>query len=231
MFKNTKGRVVTLCVFLTFVVGIAFYIHQQSKPVPEPIKSDKTPGPQSKQAVPVETLQGETTPEELKPPAAADVHIEHSYLLHRHSPDLSEAEPSPVETPDAEKISTVVSTDENAKVLSEEAIQKWVTETMKVLDDLNTRFLEKYPALFEIGNMTREDFFEKYPTVESRQALLEYVQSVQPEMFAELHTVFSNLPIEIADDILLKTKDHFIQMWGTETADQVMIKLRAELGL
>ena len=230
MFRNTKGRVVTLCVFLTFVVGIAFYIHEQSKPAPEPIKSNKTLGPQSKRVVPVEIPQGETTPEELGP-LAADVHIEHSHLLHRHSPDMSEVEASPVEAPDAEKINTVASTDENTEVLSEEAVQKWVTETMEVLDDLNTRFLEKYPELFEIGNMTREDFFEKYPTVESRQALLEYVQSVQPEMFAELRAVFSNLPIEIADDILLKTKDHFIQMWGPETADQVVTQLRAELGL
>lgn len=220
----TTKRMMFLCGFLVIVGGVVFYLFQQNKLSPEPIASDTVLKLVPKQEITDETSRVQAGLTE-KPPAE-DLHAGHNHPLHEHSHDMSEGE-----IPDAEGIDTVASTDENAEVLSEEAIQKWVTETMKVLDDLNTRFLEKYPELFEIGNMTREDFFEKYPTVESRQALLEYVQSVQPEMFAELHTVFSNLPIEIADNILLEAKDHFIQMWGTETADQVMIKLRAELGL
>ncbi len=225
----TTKRMMFLCGFLVLVGGVAFYLFQQNKLSPEPIASDTVLKLVPKQEIPDETprVQAGLTG---KPPAE-DPHAGHNHPPHEHSHDKPEAEISSGETPDAEGADTVAPTNENAEVLSEEAIQKWVTETMKALDDLNTRFMEKYPELLEISQMTKEDFFEKYPTVESRQALLEYVQSVQPEMFAELRAVFSNLPIEIADDILLEAKDHFIQMWGPETADQVMAKLRAELGL
>ncbi|MYK23745.1 hypothetical protein F4054_15995 [Candidatus Poribacteria bacterium] len=102
---------------------------------------------------------------------------------------------------------------------------------METLEDLDRRFAEKYPELLEISTMTKEDFFEAYPTAESQQALLERVQRAQPEMFAEINAVFSLIPREIVEDILSEAKAYFIQQWGSETANQVMSQLRRELGL
>ena len=199
---------------LILVGGVSFYFYQQNKPDPEPVEIYNTPKRVKKQA-PSATIP--PNPDALSEGGT------------REDAQTAEEQPSS-ETP-APSVTHTVPPEKKDDVLSDEAIQKWVTEVMEDLEQLNTQFMEKYPELLEISKMTQEEFLEKYATPEEQQALLEYVQSVQPEMFAELRAVFSSLPIEIVDDILLEAKDHFIQIWGQEAADHVIRQLRTELGL
>ena len=116
-------------------------------------------------------------------------------------------------------------------VLSEEVIQKWVDDVITELEQLNSRFMEKYPELVEIAMMTKEEILETYLTPESQQELLEYLQRVRPEMLAEFSDVFSRVPIEIIEDLFLEAKDHLVKMWGQEIADQAVHQVRKDLGL
>ncbi len=203
------------CLILVGIV--AFYFHQQNKPDPEPIKIYNAPKQEAAmKAPPVETALTEGTPIE-------DSHAGHDHPPHEHSQDTPG-----ISTPAVMDTSTL---EKNDDLLSEEAIKKWVTEVMEDLEWLDKYFLEKYPELFEIGMMTKEEFLGKYSTPEAQKELVEYVQRVQPKIFAEVRAVYSNIPIEIVDDILLETKDHFVELWGQETADQVMQQLKTELGL
>lgn len=216
MFITLK-RVLLFCGCLILVGSIAFYFYQQNKPDPEPIKIYNAPKQvAAMKAPPVEAALTEVAPIE-------DSHAGHDHPPHEHSQDTPEISiPAVTDTSTLEK---------NDDVLSEEAIQKWVTERIEELERLDTQFMEKYPELFEIGMMTKEEILGKYSTPEAQKELVEYVQRVQPEIFADIRAVYSNIPIEIVDDIFFKTKDHFVKLWGQETADQVMRQLRTELGL
>ena len=220
MFITTK-KILVFCGCLIFVGGVVFYFYQQHQPDPEPVKIYNLPKLGSKQdspvkASPIETARANVTPID-------DAHTGHDHPLHEQSPDTPEIS--------ASTVTDVAAPEKKDDVLSEKVIQKWVTDTMALLDQVNVRLVEKHPELFEISQMTREQFFEKYSTPEAQKVLLEYIQRVRPEISKELRAVFSNIPIEIADDILLEAKDHFVKMWGQEAADQVVHQLRTELGL
>ena len=210
MFITTK-RILLFSGFLILIVGIAFYFYQQKQPNPEPITIYNVPHLDF----------------QAKSPPAGAVQDKVTPIV----PLQRDKEQSLPQTPPAAVMDISSTTEKKDDALSEEVIQKWVTDVKAEIERLNTRFLKKYPELFNISNMTKEDFLKRYPTPEAQQELLEYVQRVQPEMFAELRAVFSNLPIEIVDDILLEAKNHFVQMWGQETTDQVILQLRTELGL
>lgn len=219
--STTLKSILLLCGCFILVGGVVLYLYQQNKPDPEPIKIFKVPKLAPKQDISVKTPSGKSSSAEVK--SIEDTQVGHEFPPHEHSQDRLK-----ISTPAVPDTSTLEKKDD---VLSEEVIQKWVTEAMEELEQLNTRFMEKYPELFEISKMTQEEFLEKYKTPEEQQAFLKYVQSVQPEMFAELRAVFSNIPIEIVDDILLEAKDHFVKMWGQEATDHVMSQLQTELGL
>jgi hypothetical protein len=225
MFSTIKGKIATLSVFLILTVGVAFYIHEKSKPAPEPIKIYKTTTPYPNRATAAKSRSVKAVPTEVLP-------VEDPHAGHNHPPQDQNhgAETLPTETPVVDTANNTPPTPEDSS-LSDEEIEEWVTTVMETLEDLDRRFAEKYPELLEISTMTKEDFFEAYPTHESQQALLERVQSAQPEMFSELHAVFSQIPREIVEDILSEANAYFIQQWGAETADQVMNQLRRELEL
>ena len=207
-------KILLLCGCFILIGGVAFYFYQQNKPDPEPVKIYNAPKRAPKQDPSAKISPVRAAPSEVTSIEASQTGKEKS---------LSETpKPSVTHTATSEK---------KEDVLSEEAIKKWVTEIVEELEQLSTRCMEKYPELFQISNMTKEEFLETYPTPESQQELLEYVQRVQPEMFAEISDVFSRVPIEIIEDILLEAKDHFVKTWGQEAADQVMSQLRTELGL
>ena len=225
MLRTVTGRIVTFCVFLILSVGVTFYIHEKNKSAPEPIKIYKTTTPYPNRATAAKSQSVKAGPIEVPP-------VEDPHAGHNHPPqDQShDAETLPTETPVVDTANNTPPTPEDSS-LSDEEIEEWVTTVMETLEDLDRRFAEKYPELLEISTMTKEDFFEAYPTAESQQALLERVQRAQPEMFAEISAVFSQIPREIVEDILSEAKAYFIQQWGSETANQVMSQLRRELGL
>ena len=225
MLSTIKSRIATLSVFLILSVGVAFYIHQRRKPAPEPIKIYKTVTPLPKRVPPAKSQNVQAAPTEVPPIEAP--HAGHNHAPHEHNYDV---ETLPTETPVVDTVNDTSPTPENSS-LSEAEIDEWMTSIMETLEDLDRRFAEKYPELLEISTMTKEDFFEAYPTAEAQQALLSRVQQAQPEIFAELHAVFSQIPREIVEDILSEANAYFIQQWGTETADQVMNQLRRELEL
>lgn len=225
MLSTIKGRIVTLCLFLLLSISVGFYFHERSKPPLAPIKIYKAVTPLPKRVPPTKSRNVQAAP--TKAPPVEDPEAEHDHAPHDHNHDM---EKSPAETHLVDTTGTNVPTPEDSS-LSEAEIEQWVTSIMGTLEDLDRRFMEKYPELLEISTMTKEDFFETYPTHEAQQALLERVQRAQPEMFAEIRAVFSQIPREIVEDILFEAETYFIQQWGNETADQVMNQLRRELGL
>lgn len=225
MINTVKGRIGTVCVFLILSVGVAFYVHQRSKPPLKPIKIYKAVTPLPKRVPSAKSQNVQAVPPEV--PSVEDPHAGHDHALHDHN---HEEEKSPTETPIVDTADNILPTPEDSS-LSDKEIDEWLTSIMETLEDLDRRFMEKYPELLEISTMTKEGFFEAYPTAEAQQALLDRVQQAQPEMFAEISTVFSQIPHEIVEDILLEAETYFTQQWGTETADQVMNQLRRELGL
>ncbi|RKU12610.1 hypothetical protein C6503_16935 [Candidatus Poribacteria bacterium] len=226
MFRTIKGRIVTFCIFLILSIGVAFYIQEKNKPAPEPIKIYKVTTPYPKRVPPAKSGSVKAVP--TKAPPVENPHAGHNHPPSNHNHD---AETLPTETFAVDTIDTDVPTLTESQSLSDAEIDEWVTSIMETLEALDRKFAEKYPELLEISTMTKEDFFEAYPTHESQQALLERVQRAQPEMFAEISAVFSQIPREIVEDILSEAKAYFIQQWGTETAEQVMSQLHRELGL
>lgn len=226
MFGTVKGRIVMFCVFLILSVGVAFYVHKQNKPPSEPIKIYKVTTPYPKRVPPAKSGSVKVVPTEVPP--VENPHAAHNHPPHDHNHDEAAL---PNETPAVDTTDTDVPMPKESQSLSDAEIDEWVTSIMETLEALDRKFAEKYPELLEISTMTKEDFFEAYPTHESQQALLERVQRAQPEMFAEISAVFSQIPREIVEDILSEAKAYFIQQWGTETAEQVMSQLHRELGL
>ncbi len=215
MFTIMK-RVLLISGCVMLLGGIAFYFYQQHRPDPEPIKIYKVPKRVPKQDSPVKT-----SPVKVSPAASTSIKADQS--THQQSQDTPEISTSTV--------TDIASPDQEDDMFSDEAIKKWVSDVMEELERLDTYFAETYPEMLEIGLMTKEEILEKYSTPEAQKELIEYVERVQPEVYAKLRNVYSNLPIEIVDDIFLATKEHFIKIWGQETAEQVMRKLRTELGL
>ena len=213
MFITTK-RVLLLVGCFILVGGVTIYFYQKNKPAPETVTIYKVPKPLPKQ----DTLAKAS-------PDHAD-HDEKTSIL----PSQTEHVQPNLDMDKEQLVPHIVPLPKD-NVLSDKAIQKWVDDVTEELDLLDAQFLEKYPEIFEISKMTKNDFFEKYPTIQDRQELAEYVKRVQPEMLAEVKAIFSSLPIEIVDAVLLGAEDHFVKMWGQETADLVMQRLRRELGL
>ena len=217
MFITTK-RVLLLLGCLIIIGGVLFSFYQQNKTdpetIPDTIEVYNVPKPLPKQDSPAKAS-----------PARADQDEASSILPSQieHVQQIS----------DTDKEQPVSHTASSPKddVLSDEAIKKWVDDIMEEMDLLDARFLEKYPKLFEISKMTKNEFFEKYPTIQDQNELREYVKRVQPEMLAAVKALFSSIPIEIVDAVLLDAKDHFVKMWGQETANLVIQQLRTELGL
>ena len=164
----------TLCVFLILSVGVAFYVHQRSKPPPESIKIYKAVTPLPKRVPPAKSQNVQAAPTEVPP--VEDPRAGHNHAPHDHNHD---AETFPTETPVVDTANDTSPMPEDSS-LSEAEIDEWVTSIMETLEDLDRRFAEKYPELSEISTMTKKDFFEAYPTRESQQALLARVQQSRP---------------------------------------------------
>ena len=107
-------------------------------------------------------------------------------------------------------------------------IAPWVIEQF---EQLNAWFQETYPALNAVSTMTPDKFLEAYPTNEAQEALQERAQAAQAVLFERLRDLFAELPPPVTEEALSITKKHFTTVWGAETAEMVMTKLRAELDL
>ena len=229
MFRYAAGKIVTFCVFMMLSVGIAFYIHEKNRPAPEPIKIYKVVQPLPKQEKPTKLSSVDTTLLEfatIEAPAT-----EHNHPSYVHSHDDHSEEPFSTKPSAGSDVTNNVLPITDEKSLSDVEIEEWVTSVTKMLEDLDRKFMEKYPEAIQISYMTKEEFFEAYPTPESQQALAERMKRVQPEIFGELRAVYSALPVEIVDDILSITKERLIQTIGYDTADLIIRQLRRELEL
>ena len=204
------------------MVGIALYFYQQHNPDPSPVKIYNVPKLVPKQAPLAKTAAVKS------PVSAVSSHIEREPLPDKQSQDMP-AEQEVSETP----ILPVTDTSSSPpnEEYSDKIIEKWVSDVMVELEALDTLFIEKYPKLFEIGTLTKEEFLAKYPTHEEQQAILQHAKRVQPELLSEIRAIYSNYPTEILDDLLLDTEDHFVELWGRDTTDLVMRELRTILGL
>ena len=229
MFRHALGKILTLSVFLILAVGVAFYIHEQNRPAQEPIKIYKATTPAPKPVKTANSQRVEKTPTGVTP--TENPHAGHNHPPHIHNHD------TPGEGALLGEPLEISGATDNARPtlegssLSDKEIEEWVTSIMKTLEDLDRKFMEKYPEALQISYMTKEEFFEAYPTEESQRALAERINRIQPEIFAELRAVYSTLPVEIVDDILSATKERLIQTVGSETADLLIRQLRRELGL
>ena len=110
----------------------------------------------------------------------------------------------------------------------DENVAPWVIEQF---NQLNTWFQETYPDLTEVSTMSPEDFLEAYPTNEAQEALQKRARSAQSVLFGRLRDLLAGVPPSVAEEALSIAKEHFTTVWGAETADMVMTKLRAELDL
>ena len=79
--------------------------------------------------------------------------------------------------------------------------------------------------------MTPEEFLEAYPTNEAQEAIQERAREVQSLLFGQLRDLFAEVPSSSREEMLSGAKAHFTKMWGAETADMIMTKLRSELDL
>lgn len=229
MFRHALGKILTLSIFLILAVGVAFYIHEQNRPAQEPIRIYKATTPAPKPVKSATSQRVEVTPTEV--PTFKNPHAGHNHPPHDYNHNTHEEKTLPIEIPVADTTNNTSPTPEEPQSRSDEEIEKWVTSVREMLEDLDRRFMEKYPEALQISSMTKEEFFEAYPTPESQQALADRMERIQPEIFAELRAVYSALPIEIVDDILSSTKERLIQTMGYDTADLLIRQLRRELGL
>ncbi len=229
MFRHALEKILTLSVFLILAVGVAFHIHEQNKPVQEPIKIYKATTPAPKSVKSANSKRVEPAPSEV--PILKNSHAGHNHPPHVHNHDTLEETTLIAET--SEISGTTDNTQPTLEELSfsDKGMEGWVTSVIETLEDLDRKFMKKYPEAIQISYMTKEEFFEAYPTEESQRALEERINRIQSEIFAELRAVYSTLPVEIVDDILFSTKERLIQTVGSETADLLIRQLRRELGL
>ncbi len=110
----------------------------------------------------------------------------------------------------------------------DENVAPWVIEQF---NQLNMWFQETYPDLIEVSTMSPEDFLEVYPTNEAQEAFQKRARAAQAALFGQLRNLLTEVPRPVVEKSLSVAKDHFTKMWGAETAEMVMTKLRAELDL
>ena len=211
----TLKKILLLCGCLILVGGVAFNFIQQNKPDPDPVVEIYN----APKRLPKQDPSAKISPIRAAPSEVTSIEASQT------------VEETPRPETSAPSVTHAVPSEKKEDVLSEEVIQKWVDDVITELEQLNSRFMEKYPELVEIAMMTKEEILETYLTPESQQELLEYLQRVRPEMLAEFSDVFSRVPIEIIEDLFLEAKDHLVKMWGQEIADQAVHQVRKDLGL
>lgn len=110
----------------------------------------------------------------------------------------------------------------------DESVAPWVIEQF---NQLNVWFQETYPDLTEVSTMSPEDFLEAYPTDEAQEAFQERARFAQSVLFGRLRDLLAEVSPSVTEEALSIAKEHFTTIWGAETADMVLTKLRAELDL
>ena len=222
-------QIMQLSGFLILIGGGIFYFYLRSAPPPEPVKVYKVP----------ERSPQRLTSAEGKLVDDSQAGHTHTHVGHAHPPQTVYADHVPVHGLPASEISDapeVLATDAADPVASTtkvptstgEDIAPWVIEQF---EKLNVWFHENYPDINEVSTMTPEEFLEAYPTDEAQEVIQERAREVQSLLFGQLRDLFAEVPPSSREEILSGAKAHFTKMWGAETANMVMAKLRAELDL
>ena len=220
-------RIIQLGGFLILIGGVAFYFYLRHAQPPEPVKVYKVPERSPQRAT--------AAKEEL----GVDQHAGHTHVGHAQSPQTMYTdhvlvhETSVTEISDGVEVLARDTTDpvvskSEAPTGTDEDIAPWVIEQF---EQLNVWFQENYPDINEVSTMTPDEFLEAYPTNEAQEALQERARAAQSALFGQLRNVLTEVPRPVVEESLSVARDHFTKMWGAETAEMVMTKLRAELDL
>ena len=114
---------------------------------------------------------------------------------------------------------------------SSETEEEFTHRLVEQFNELNDWFAETYTDLNAVSTMTSEEFLEVYPTAETQEALQERARAAQSVLFGRLRDLFAEVPAPVAKEALSVANEHFTQLWGTETADMIIMEIRTELGL
>lgn len=225
-------RILQIGIFLLFASGATVYFYQRNAPPLEPVKIYKVT--EFKKSPDAEGVLSEEPPVD-----GIQVEFDDIHAGHLHQPDPLHPEPVPAykraeekktdppEVPSPE-LTDLILPPPDMPVETSEDIARGITEKF---DDLYVWFEENYPDIVAISYMSQEEFFETYSTPESQRAIKERAQQAIPELFGQLRPIFLEVPTPLAGEVLGLAREHFIEKWGTETADLITAELRAHLGL
>ncbi len=225
-------KITIFCSLFLLIGGILFYFHQQKSQTLPPIKIYKTtiPDANTVSSAPIDStheIQNKT---------------EHDLINHDSAsaltPDISAFSSENQNVTRVETENPGIPTrwrDENVSVsdtsISDESLpnhQEWLNN--QILDIMD-RWNAKYPELVDIPHMSKEEFFEAYPTREERDKLLKRAQQAEADFLSELRGYTEQLSPNIKAEGIAFLQDYFTALWGEDAADSLIAKIRRDLGL
>ncbi len=225
-------KITIFCSLFLLIGGILFHFHQQKSQTHPPIKIYKTAIPDANTALPdpIDSTheihsRTENDPTDKDSAAALARDVSEVSLEKRNFTDVETQNPRIPARLHEEPVSVSETSASNETLPNH---QEWLNnQILEIMDRWNA----KYPDLVDIPYMSKEEFFEAYPTREERDKLLKQAQQAEADFLIELRGYTKQLSPDVKAEGIAFLKDYFTGLWGEDAADQLIAKIRRDLGL
>ena len=100
--------------------------------------------------------------------------------------------------------------------------EKWHTNILRKMAELNAGMAEKYPDIILISALSAEEILEIYPTEADRLEIQKRAESMQAEFIGQFSRIFSEFDPETQETVISRTRELFVENFGDEMADRVI---------